>query len=308
MAWNRPTEDCRALSTKPPLRRGHRPRTTVRGAIAGVVVVLGVAIAAWLFLIDSGGRGATHSTVQNKQQIKEVKPQPAPSAKGTHRAVAEIVVGSNTVTSIEKPNADKAGVFLQPMMRRRVVHIERPPEVLFTNVFENFVAAVVSAEPGVRFLELDLSHDFDESFIASLKDKIEILPDDSKEVAAIKQAVIEAKEKVAEEVRNGRLPREVVLEARDEMNKIADFRDDLQNKVNEYMCEEDDPVKVLEYMKEANEVLKEYSTIPLEGPDTEEDALEQMQIQRDLKEQREKEAEILRARELEKKMKKEQEL
>ena len=66
----------RGVSMKPP-RRGHRPRPTVRGAIAGVIVVVGAAIAAWWIFSESSTDNQAQIS-NRKSLIKEVSPSVAP--------------------------------------------------------------------------------------------------------------------------------------------------------------------------------------------------------------------------------------
>jgi hypothetical protein len=139
--------------------------------------------------------------------------------------------------------------------------------MIFTNAFENFIGEIMTATPGERFLEVDLSGWFDEAFLKSLKTHIEILPSDSDSVAATKQAVIDAKKAIEEYVNEGRTPSQVVLEAREELNKIADYRDKLQNDFHVMLTMEDDPEILKMYVEEANRILKDYDTPPLEAPE-----------------------------------------
>ena len=63
----------RGVSTKPLLRRGHRPRPTVWG-VAGAVVAFCAVVAAW-WLWPTGERAGETPQPQTKQRIKEVKPK-----------------------------------------------------------------------------------------------------------------------------------------------------------------------------------------------------------------------------------------
>jgi hypothetical protein len=133
----------------------------------------------------------------------------------------------------------------------------------------------MTATPGERFLEVDIGEWFDESFLESLKKPIEILPTDTDSVAAIKRAVIEAKKAINEYVAEGIQPSQIVLEARDELNKIADYRDKLQDDFHALLSMEDDPEILQMYVKEANKMLEDYGTPPLDAPETI-DAIAQM--------------------------------
>lgn len=118
--------------------------------------------------------------------------------------------------------------------------------------------------------------DFDDTFDESLNQTITISSDDSEDVKFMKQTVIDAKEQVRKLVLRGASARDVIVEARNELNKIADYRDGLQNAVNEYLVTATDPIEVLKLVREANEILAEYGAMPVDGPDDEETAYELM--------------------------------
>lgn len=167
-----------------------------------------------------------------------------------------------------------ADVFFAPKTLGRIViwKIVNPP--VFTNQFEGFVADVLTAVPGERFLDSELDDDFDEAFRESLKHAIVINDDDSEEVAAMKHAVMKAKEEVKRRVAEGERPRDIVLAARDELNKIADYRDNIQAAFNKYLLTENDPKEILRYEQEANALLDEYGACHIDGPHDEETAYE----------------------------------
>lgn len=179
-------------------------------------------------------------------------------------------------SKIDIPKIEDANIFLKPKIEGKLVvwKIQDPP--VFTNQFEDFVATVLTTTPGERFLETDLSDDFDNSFFESLKHSITIEPDDSDVVIAMKNAVIEAREEVSKLVAEGFRPSDIVLEARSELNKIADYRDNLQAEFNNFLITATDPKDVFQFRNEANAILQEYGASPIDGPHDEETAYEMM--------------------------------
>lgn len=177
---------------------------------------------------------------------------------------------------LEKPVISNPNVLFSQTVKGRLVKWKTHSKPVFNNMFENFVGSILTAIPGERFLEIDLESEFDEAFRASLTNKIEISSQDSDEIRALKVAVIEAKEEVRKQVMNGMRPRDVITAARDEMNKIADYRDNLQSEFDKYLITEKDPIQVLAFAKEANEILAEYGAYPLEAPDDIEQAEDAM--------------------------------
>ena len=177
---------------------------------------------------------------------------------------------------LEKPVISNPNVLFSQTVKGRLVKWKTHSKPVFNNMFENFVGSILTAIPGERFLEIELEQEFDEAFKASLTNKIEISSHDSDEIRALKEAVIEAKEEVRKQVLKGMRPRDVITAARDEMNKIADYRDNLQSEFDKYLITENDPKQVLVFAKEANEILAEYGALPLEAPDDIEQAEDAM--------------------------------
>lgn len=210
---------------------------------------------------------STPSSAQNKLKAQKDRKTKKPRTFKTP-------VPQYLTTNAAPPEISRADVIFEPR-KSLIVTIPRPKGVIFTNAFENFLGEIMTATPGERFLEVDLGEWFDEAFLESLKTRIEIQPSDSDSVAATKQAVIDAKKAIAEYVNEGRTPSQVVLEAREELNKIADYRDKLQNDFHVMLTMEDDPEILKMYVDEANKMLKDYATPPLEAPENIDD-LKQM--------------------------------
>lgn len=189
----------------------------------------------------------------------------------------------NKTSKISVPEIKDANIFFKPKIEGRLViwKIQNPP--VFTNQFEDFVATVLTAVPGERFLETDLADDFDDSFYESLKNTITIEPNDSEIVIEMKNAVIEAREEVRKLVEQGERPRDIVLAARNELNKIADYRDRIQAEFNEFLIAATDPKEVFLFRNEANAILQEYGAAPIDGPHDEETAYEMMEYAKEEK-------------------------
>ena len=271
MAWNRPIEDGRAVSTKPPLRRGYRPRPTVRSAIAGGIVVLGAAIAAWWLWSDMSATVAEGGDGTVGRRIRS-----ATSSIGRGR----VLVATNRAVkteSVDRPEVEHAEVFLEPKIKGRlVVWKRRDPPPVFTNQFENYVASILTTAPGERFLNDTVSEDFDKAFNESLHRQIEIGECDSEDVIELKKAVIETREEIRRQVAGGQKASEIVVAALKEMNKIADYRDEVQQAFNAYLLTETDPKEIMKYKKEADAMLGEYGALPINGPLNEGEAYERM--------------------------------
>ena len=265
MAWNRPvkgTSDDRAGCATATKRR-------FRLVASSAVIVLAVTLSA--LLLTRLPRNDVRAEDEKGWLASSLKD--ADQGKSVHRSFVAKTKSIKT-SKVQKPVIGDADVFFAPKTLGRIViwKIVNPP--VFTNQFEGFVADVLTAVPGERFLDSELDDDFDEAFRESLKHAIVINDDDSEEGAARKHAVMKAKEEVKRRVAEGERPRDIVLAARDELNKIADYRDNIQAAFNKYLLTENDPKEILRYEQEANALLDEYGACHIDGPHDEETAYE----------------------------------
>lgn len=264
-----------------------KPRRKYKGIVGiSASVIIAVIIALWI-----GGNKVNdnQSAKTQKEKMNEVALLSGKTSKPKEKTFTGRKNAVKT-EAIEKPILRNPDVFLTPKTKARVVKWKHREEPVFKNTFESFVGSVMTAIPGERFLDIDLEDEFDEAFQSSLTNKIEITKEDSEEVVALKQAVIDAKNEVRRLVQQGQRPRDIVLEARNELNKIADYRDGLQSEFDKYLVTEKDPNEVLKFVKEANEMLEEYGALPLDAPDDIESAEEALL---NAKENRMQELEIL---------------
>ena len=265
MSWNRPTSKVEAAKAE--RRPANRQRTLRWLAVVAVVMVIGGGLYVFRFqLISDTGRSEDRTTPI--KDVRKVRSLGAASSEDSRLAITP-------------PTVEKADIIIEPRKKGREIILPRSEkESIFSNEFEGFLCDMLTAEPGERFLEMELDENFDEAYKASLTNRIVIAPTDSEEVAEIKRAVIEARERVIEHVKNGGSPREIVLEARDELNKIADFRDELEQNIKKLMIGQNDPAVVKEYADEADRQLKEYGIPTFDYPSDNEQLLEMMEAER----------------------------
>ena len=239
------------------------------------LVVLGAAIAAWWLW-----SGMTAPVAEDGDGTVGRRIRSASSSPSGKRGLVLVATNKAVKTAaIGKPEVEHVEVFMKPKVEGRlIVWKTRGPPPVFTNNFESYVATILTSTPGERFLVDEVNEGFDESFREALKNDIVIDPNDSEDVAELKRAVIESKEEVRRQVAEGQKPSEIVEAALKEMNKIADYRDQVQEAFNHYLETETDPKEVLKYQAEANAMLDEYGALHIEGPCDEDDALEMMII------------------------------
>ena len=182
----------------------------------------------------------------------------------------------NATKNVKYPELTDGNPIVKKALGRVIQWKHRGEMPLFTNRFESLVCEIMTAIPGERFLDLDIEEEFEESFQKSLAHQITISPDDTEYVRYMKETVINAKKEVQKLIQEGNSAREIILNARDELNKIADYRDKLQESVNEFLVTATDVKETLKFVNEANQILAEYGAMPVDGPDDEDTAYELM--------------------------------
>ena len=264
MSWNRSNS-----TERRDVRRGRRRVPSVL-----IVALLSLALACGALLWWAAGRGESPSAEGRPRGKTAISN--AAGKQGSRRRSFVAKTQPVKTAAVQKPEIGDADVFFAPKTLGRIVTWKVVDPPVFTNQFEGFVADVLTAVPGERFLDAELDDEFDNAFWESLKHEIVIDADDSEKVAAMKQAVIEAKEEVRKRAASGERPRDIVLAARDELNKIADYRDQLQDAFNKLLLTSRDPKEVVRFEQEANALLDEYGACHIDGPHDVETACEMM--------------------------------
>lgn len=208
MAWNKPNSNTvDATSSSRPSGRGKMPRLR-RGLIAGVIVVLGAGLAAWLL---ANGE-ATSSSLQKKERglIKEVTPAAAP----TNRVVA---LNAEEKERLAHPGMVKSDTGIwQPTNRpwragRMKVHgvhtngLRRAKVPLpYRNATEQLLYQTFSCELGSAPMPLAKisKHDLVKLTNSLIEDN-PISKDDSEELAVGKDIVNAAKSELRKYIREG---------------------------------------------------------------------------------------------------------
>ena len=264
MSWNRSN----STERRDVCRVRRRVPSVLLVALASLVIACGIVL--WW----AAGRGegpSAEGRPRAKAAISDVTGRRGPGRRSFVARTQPV-----KTAAVQKPEIGDADVFFAPKTLGRIVTWKVVDPPVFTNQFEGFVADVLTAVPGERFLDAELDDEFDNAFWESLKHEIKIDADDSEKVAAMKQAVIEAREEVRRRAVGGERPRDIVLAARDELNKIADYRDQLQDAFNKLLLTSRDPKEVVRFEQEANALLDEYGACHIDGPHDEETACEMM--------------------------------
>lgn len=212
MAWNRSTESGEAISRSLQKRSGDR--FPFRGAIAGGIVVLCAAVAAWWMWPDASAPVAEDSDGTVERRIKEVTPAAVPTN-------AAPVVAAEKPKSKLKTYIDERGVERYEGGLRVVKKWPKPPadqmntnKHLFKHSAELEIQWLLELEPGEFMLDIPYDWRFDKSLAKSFAEEIEFLPEDTQEERQIKEDVIAAKKELKIAMARGEKASDIMNEAR----------------------------------------------------------------------------------------------
>lgn len=264
MAWNRPTES-----------KVVRPKRKVRRSLwLGVAVAVAVALVAMVVMAFCRGGDAEKPAAEDAPKTQQIPAQvpatalPVARKTPTHRptVAAQQVGPTNKVelTKNVKPPTVLGCNYYECVSGGRPL-FTKP---IFTNSAENIIGGLLSARPGERFVPVELGEDFDNDFAESLKVPIVVADEDTHDVAVVKEAVKKAKELIAAGMESGQKPSATVMAMRDEMNKVADYRDLLQEDFDT-LKETGSADEIEAYLKEANALLDEFGAMRLDLPEDE---------------------------------------
>lgn len=269
MAWNRSSEEKKAEVEK----RGGRRNVHLKGLVAGAVVVVGAGVAAWLLWPDAK-RPQPTSTSTSTSLIKEVTPAAAPKAEEKKKP-----------TEAEKRAAqikfyeDKYGTNMPEQIKTVVYFLKNPPERIFSpdvpfqylrHTSDRQIASLATKDPGTYFLvKPQYGESFNRSFLASLMDKTEVLPDDDEETAAVKNLVNDVKKQICEiQRREGKLPSEIMNEHGAYMYELGQCEEQLRGELAKARRNPDVSDQDLEDLfRAANEIRKKRGLPERKVPD-----------------------------------------
>ena len=230
MAWNRSSEDGSARTPVAPRRtRSVRP-TGVRGLIAGAIVVLGAAIAAW-WLWPEGERAGETPAPRDAGLIKEVTPAPAPKAKSVEpepvKPPLKIVQkkqyppGTPLVTN-SLGHVRKKGPFFTPEEAAAFERLKRDSTI--RTIAEKRMEMLANVPMGCPIPPLPGSDaQFDKSWPEASRNIIELLSDDTEQDLKRKEFVIALKDRLQEEIDGGKTPSQAFNDYVALVNDVAKY-------------------------------------------------------------------------------------
>lgn len=259
MAWNRPDENQVKKRGDGRQRDGSRSH----GFIAAALVVVGAAVA-WCLLSKSSNQ-AIEEPKKPKEQIKEVAVVAArrEAPRASTNVVARKRIGLKARGKPDKTaNIKPPTIMTDEQLRYKKNYEKFFGKQIFTHGTDNIICGIITARPGTTFLPIDIGAQFEADFKESLDDPIRILESDTSEEKELKNEVIAARKYLEEAMGRGESPAQLVREAREEIEKVTRYRNQLNDNLMLLLkggSEED--VKL--YLDESNRFLSEYDAIPL---------------------------------------------
>ena len=266
MAWNKSSENGEAVSR--PLQKRKGFRFPVRGAIAGAIVVVGAGIVAWWVMDDkavphdedASGTGrlireVAPAVVSNRQEAAEVKTNDFCFGKN-----GKIQVGADG-----KKWLHGARVYdVQPGDRfdKDGRKLNKPP--LFRYKSENLLGGILSHPAGMPVPAApNRAAKFDEDFMQSLLDHIEIKDTDSPEDRQLKQDVIDAKKEIVQRIKAGETFTSIIEDTQREYNRLANMRDEMRKIYNELKANGASEQELKDHVEAANKLLEKNGVMKL---------------------------------------------
>lgn len=219
-------------------RNNSKSHNIVYYALLGIVVV--AVIGAFLCCFNSR-KGDDAKPIYDKRPAKIATVEPSiptnkaehvPEAKESARdpGILSIRTTINPFTGEEmlftnrhKQVKANAGVISRDFGNNK----HKPKRLLFKHSSENYICGLMRTPLGVPIVRGRLPKNFDDDFVKSYADEIKIEEEDTEEDIALKQAMIDFKEEIKDQIANGASVSQIVLEAREEQNKLADYRRNL---------------------------------------------------------------------------------
>ena len=270
MAWNRPSNDGRANAPGSPRRAGTaRPTKAVRGVIAGAVVVLGAAVAAWW--LWPTGETRQDATSTKRGLIKEVTPAAAPKVAEEEEKKPE------PPKYWEQPTTNgltwrQAKVWYwkrrpKPSITNDSSRTEAPPAYcIFSHDCDNKIALYLSIEPGQTLVGApEYGEAFKKDFAESLKEPIIVTKDDDEWTANLKRAVTQTKIELIDRMNAGEDIGKILEDTHEELRKMCLYKSDIEQTFHEQIKELDNPTEedIEDAIKAANMLLDQKGIAPM---------------------------------------------
>lgn len=248
-------------------------RAVSKGAIAGVIVVLGAAAALYFFMPASTPKMIFDETVENpRPKIAEVdyqKTAPTVEVVDVQRSKAKTAAEKALERRRERNLRNGVRDFVPPV-HTSVVHTVTIEQKLFSNRADQMLAILMTTEPGEDIFgepEDYMGRNFKQELQNAVVSKIEFSPDDTEYERELKQMVIEAKQELFSRIRDGEDGCQVILDAYKELKNLGAYKDELKDCLEKAIRDESMSNEDVEFVLEAaNKMLQERGISEMKMP------------------------------------------
>ena len=237
-------------------------------ALWGGIALASVAVGTILVLAFGGGGKESSPETKAKKKAKIVSFQPAivtntpvqtveepprdPSIISVRKTINPFTGEEMMFTNRHKQVKANAGIISRESLANNK---HKPKRKLFKHHSENYICGLMRTPLGMPIVRGRLPKNFDEDFVKSYAEEIKIEPEDTEEDIALKQAMIDFKEEIRDQIANGESVSKMVLESREEQNKLAEYRKNLMRTIADLRREGATKDELNEVRKAANVML-----------------------------------------------------
>ncbi len=242
-----------------------------------LVLVLGAVVGGglWFWLGgDASGVTNNNDAGMRRPPVNEVQQNPmqdASSSKVRQDAASSAVAddGDHPLRGSENSEPASAPLMPPPAVSNHVLDLrpkyKRPEDQIVFTASDQFLAFALQGNDLVGMPPMPGITDPDggnAAFLASLTNKIVILPDDPPELKQRKEAMLDLRRQMKEAIDNGSTVAEALAEYRNWVEENSKIRLEVVLRYQE--LKETDPEAALEYVNAANEVLIEKGITPID--------------------------------------------
>ena len=233
-----------------------------------VAVVCAIAGVVWLFLGGRGSEEETKSDERKPARIREATPvlrKESPTEESAESIPKEKKPAQRKKIP-DRVKPDEKGILRWPNGARYVedyyfhtnaINLYAGQKQLFKAPTDIHISTVVNLEPGQMIIG-GYTYDsrFDEQFRKAIKEPVEFCDDDTDEERRKKEAVVEARKVLIEAMERGESPAKVLQEARDELVRLFQYRQNLREMLTT-IAHEDGAQEAYDAYQAANKMLRE---------------------------------------------------
>ena len=244
MAWNRSSEEKKVGVEK----RGGQRNVHLKGLIAGAIVVVGAAIAAWLLWPEGVAR---QDATPRPSRVKQGTDSPVPP----RRIRFDVGKESNPKVrqALESLNGKSAAMETKCLeVAARYAKLAKKVKPIFRNHSEQLLSWICETEPGTMPMPMPaLGEEAREKIVFDLIEKNDPLPTDSEDTAALKGVLKEAKAEMLRHLKAGGDPDEFLQYYDDQLRRCFEYRQEALRQVAE--LGEEDRELARDFLKKLNE-------------------------------------------------------